>query len=282
MIKNILRTLTPAIIAVFCCRTTAAVTLFDSNGFEPPAYTTGAFTGSTYNGQLEGQPNSLPLFQQSGPNANKATVVSNTVGGTALQVVRLDRTSSPDTRWGVPLSGYPLSTTDQITISWNMRVEQSANQGNTFGPYFGIEAYASPGGGNTLLGSLGVDATTGDVLYQAAGTGELTETGTFAAFGAWNAYSIVLDYATHKYKTYFNNILLGSPIGFVDGAFNTFSDADLSGLQAAANSASIAGTAYYDNYRITEVPEPVSAVLAGIGALLLFGVRRSSRSPLAA
>ena len=280
MIKNIL--LTSAIIALFCCRASAATTLFDSNGFEPPAYTTGSFTGSTYNGQLEGQPNSIPVFQQSGPNANKATVVTNTVGGTALQVVRLDRTSSPDTRWGVPLSGYPLSTNDQIIISWDMRVEHSTDQGGTFGPYFGIEAYASPGGGNTLLGSLGVDATTGDVLYQAAGTGDLTETGSFAAFGVWYPYSIVLDYSTHQYKTFFNNIQLGGPIGFVDGAFNTFSDADLSGLQAAANSASIPGIAYYDNYRITEVPEPMSAMLAGIGVLLLWGVRRSSRSQRAA
>ena len=34
-----------------------------------------------------------------------------------------------------------------------------------------------------LLGSLGVDATTGEVLYQAPGTGFLTAAGPIVAFG---------------------------------------------------------------------------------------------------
>jgi hypothetical protein len=154
-----------------------------------------------------------------------------------------------------------------------MRVEGPAGVPNSnFGPFMGVEAYAQPGGGTTLLGSLGIDATTGEVLYQATGTGFFIAPGPTVAFGKWNSFEILLDYATKTYSTFLNNTLLVGGIGFVDGPFSTFSDADISGVTAAAGSEGVAGTAYYDNVLITEnvVPEPTSvAVWVLIGAVVL-------------
>ena len=91
-----------------------------------------------------------------------------------------------------------------------MKVQGPAgvNNGNQFGPFFGVEAYDDSGNAVGLLGSLGVDATTGDVLYQAAGTGFLTETGKLINFGQWNRFQIKLDYSTHMYTTYLNGATL--------------------------------------------------------------------------
>ena len=50
-----------------------------------------------------------------------------------------------------------------------------------YGPFFGVDTYdadVNP----YVLGSLGVDAKTGDVLYQLQGTGDLTDTGFLVTF----------------------------------------------------------------------------------------------------
>ena len=158
------------------------------------------------------------------------------------------------------------------------------NGDTTFGPFFGVEAYDDDGNPVGLLGSLGVDAATGDVLYQAAGTGFLTEIGSPVTFGQWNRFQIKLDYSTHQYSVYLNGGALGT-IGFVDqnnipGGLNEFSDADISTLAAAGDPASLAlaGTAYYDNFLVREgeciIPEPSTIVLVGLSLVMLSGLRR--------
>jgi hypothetical protein len=167
-----------------------------------------------------------------------------------------------------------------------MRVQGPAgvNNGNQFGPYFGVEAYDDAGNPVALLGSLGVDATTGDVLYQAAGSGDLTETGATVAFGQWNRFQIKLDYSTHQYTTYLNGAQVGVITTYVDnaaypGQLNEFTDGDIAALAAAGDSVSMAmtGTAYYDNFTIREgvcsVPEPASIGLAIMSLYAIFSGR---------
>jgi hypothetical protein len=165
-----------------------------------------------------------------------------------------------------------------------MRVERTTGQLGTFGPFFGVEAYdadnSPPAIG--LLGSLGVDATTGDVLYQFQDTGFFTETGTVVAFGSWRHYSIELNYAAHQYKVFLDNTLLATT-GFVDhniipGGLNHFTDADIAAIAAAGDLASdsLTGTAYFDNF-IVQVPEPsawVLAAFAGLGLIVNAAARR--------
>ena len=242
-----------------------AQVVVDSHGFEAPFFTT-TFNGT---GQLEGQTPATfngTWLRTKGPGLGSATVQTAVVASGA-QAVRVDRAANSDDRWGVPVSGYPASG-NFITVNWDMRVQQTAGPTNTFGPFLGMEAYDEDAVAIGLLGSLGVDATTGDVLFQAANTGFLTETGVTVAFGAWNHYAVEFNFSTHVYRFFLNGTLLGSQ-GFVDqtnvaGGLDEFTDANISALAAAGDPASqaLTGTAYFDNFDVTEgpIPEPASAV----------------------
>jgi hypothetical protein len=231
-----------AVLALVAQNATAASTIL-STGFESPYVP----------GLLQNQPTTPPKWATAGSGGSSANVETTFVK-TGAQAVRVDKVpstptpSSTDRRWAVPTTGFP--TQRFVIIDWDMAVSQSSSTGG-FGPFFGMESYdgtAAP----YVLGSLGVDASTGDVLYQAAGTGELTETvpRTIVTFGQWNHFRLVLDFAGDTYSAYFNGALKANP-GFVDGAFglNHFTDADIATLDASADPVSIglSASAYFDN-----------------------------------
>ena len=279
--------------------------IVNANGFEPTA-PYGFSTTFIGTGQLEGQINPPGEGQAIPPgqwlrtkNVGASTAfVQNTVfapgGGT--QAVKVDRAANSDVRWAVPVNalGYPDYPNPAppepaqpcIFITLDMRVEHSLGNGDsTFGPFFGVEAYDDDGNPVGLLGSLGVDAATGEVLYQAAGSGFLTPTGSMVGFGQWNKFQMKLDYSTHQYSVLLNGSMLGTS-GFVDqnnisGGLDQFSDADIAAVSAAGNAASLAltGTAYYDNFLVREgtcevVPEPSTMAVVGVGLALFSGLRR--------
>ena len=233
-----------------------AQVIVDGNGFEAPDFSTG---------QLEGQNNWLRM---SGAALGAANVQTATVYS-GDQAVQVDRAANSDDRWADPVVGWP--SLPIVLIDWDMRVEETLG-GAAYGPFFGVEAYADAGG-LSLLGSLGVDATTSDVLYQAQGTGFLTETGATVTFGEWNHYQIVLDYAADQYTVKLNGTPLATD-GFVDAiSGDVFSDADISAIAAAGDpvSQALTGTAYYDNFFVQQVPEPGSFLLA-LGATFAAGL----------
>jgi hypothetical protein len=270
--------------------------IVNAAGFELP-FTT-VFGGT---GQLEGQINPpgegqvlAPGQWQRTPGGTSTARVQSAVfaAGGGTQAVRVDRAANNDVRWFVPVAhlGYPdfpnpfppEPAQPLICISWDMRVEQTTGAAGTFGPFFGVEAYADSAVAPGLLGSLGVDATTGNVLYQATGTGALTATGSTVTFGQWNHFDIELDYSTDQYTISLNFTDLGT-FGFVDPGLNNFSDADISALAAAGNAASqaLTGTAYYDNFLVREgpcpIPEPATAALvaAGLATVVVLQLRAS-------
>ena len=129
-----------------------------------------------------------------------------------------------------------------------------------------------------LIGSLGVDATTGDVLYQAAGTGVLVESGSTVAFNEWNQFRIDIDFLLNQYTIGLNGVDLLTE-GFVDGAgLDQFTDAPLATFAAAPDAISQAtgGSAYFDNYRIVQgkIPEPTTLVLGMLALAAAQGLRR--------
>lgn len=217
--------------------TQAASTIVDANGFE------------SYNPMnLDGQSD----WVRAGTGGGTA-VVQNSVVNSGSQAVRIDRAPESSDRWAVPvgMDGHP--TNRYILIDWDMNVTATNATAGIFGPFFGVDSYddtISP----KVLGSLGVDATTGDVLYQAAGTGVLTETSTNIAFGVWNHFQIQLDFLEDKYSVLLNNTVLATT-GFVDGPTDTFTDADLAAFAASfdTNSKAQAGTAYFDNFLVRNV-----------------------------
>jgi hypothetical protein len=138
-----------------------------------------------------------------------------------------------------------------------MRVQQTVS--TSFGPFFGIEGYdadISP----CLLGSLGVDASTGEVLYQAAGSGAFTVASIAPlAFNQWNHFRLVFDFggaSPDTYRGYVNGTAVTPSTGFVDGSFglDQFTDADISTLAVGPGAPydSLAGTAYFDNLLVRD------------------------------
>jgi hypothetical protein len=219
-------------------RSAAAIDLLNTAGFE--SY---ALTG------LAGQ-NSW-LTSGTGGSAN----VQQTVVLDGSNAVRVDRAASAgaDRRWYVPVNDAPNHRF--VIVDWDMRAEQTVSA--AFGPFLGIEAYDYLGDilfvDKGILGSLGIDASTGDVLYQVPG-GTLAETGQLASFGAWHHYRIVIDFMSNQYHTFFDSNLLTSS-AFVDGSgLNDFTDADIAALAAQADptSQALPGTAYFDNFRVRD------------------------------
>lgn len=238
--------------------------IVNSDGFESPDYST-TFDGT---GSLEGQDGWLTA----GGGVSTATV-QTTVVASGTQAVRVDRGASSDDFWAVPVVGFPSVGFDQVIVEWDMRVEDSGSTG--FGPFFGVQVNDDNGVPLLQAAGFGVDAATGDVLFQAGSTGFLTETGTFATFGEWNNFRIELDYSTDMYSYYFNDGLLGTT-SFVDAGVGGFTDADITAIAAAGDATSQAatGTAYFDNFVVSEVPEPGSLALLAMGVGLLVSRRR--------
>jgi hypothetical protein len=87
---------------------------------------------------------------------------------------------------------------------------------------------------------------------------------------------MLLDYQSGSYSIFVNGALKATE-GFVDSGIADFTDAPIAALAASGDPASLsaAGTAYVDNYVISEVPEPG---LAWVGLLGLAFLKRDSRS----
>lgn len=214
----------------------AAGMILDSGGFENP-YAIGL---------LQGQFGWLTA----GSGTSTATV-QNSIAQSGSQAVQVVRTANSDRRWAVPVSGFP--TQRFVAIDWDMRVSPPSNL-TAFGPFFGVDTYDADTG-IYVLGSLGVDATTGDVLYQIQGTGDLTETGTFVTLNQWHHYRIVLDFGMDTYRGYVNGALVATT-GFVDGNFglNDFTDADIAAFAAGEDPTSqgLSSTAVFDNFLVRD------------------------------
>lgn len=245
----------------------SAAVIYDSGGFEEPRFAAGA--------PLEGQDPAQGPWVRSGGTASSATVQSTVVqsGSQAVQVNR----QGDDTFWGV-IEPEP-AVAGQIAVEWDLNVVQATHAGD-FGPFFGVQAYDALDNAPLLIGAAGIDAKTGEFLYQEAGTGNLVA-GPVLTFNTWHRFSMVLDYDTDTYSVLVNGSPLLTGEGFVDdpalGEIDDFTDAPLVAL-AAGNSPqeqAAAGTAFYDNYRV--VPEPAALSLIGMGALALLG-RRARRA----
>ncbi|MCA9240149.1 MAG: hypothetical protein KDA37_08120 [Planctomycetales bacterium] len=264
----------------------ATTMIIDGEGFESPSYSTTFAT----TGQLEGQASKLPndapfpgfATWVASTGTTSTAVVTASMASSGSQSVQIDRAANEAPgggRWGANIVGWPSER--YVCIEWDMKVLDAGGPLGTFGPFFGVEAYDDDGIGasNGRIGLLGVDATTGDVLYTATGTGFLSETGAVVSFGDWNTYRIDLDFVAHEYGVYLNDVLLVTE-PFEEGAgLDELTDAPLATFAAAgdATSQGLTGTAFFDNYSVfqmsAKVPEPGSLLLV-ISCLGVAATRR--------
>lgn len=244
---------------------TRATTIYDSQGFEPPTFHTGNLVGQdTANG---------PWVQSGTGTAVVQTAIAE--GTQAVQVTR----QGQDVYFAV-VKPVPF-VQGTIEVDWDENVPQATGS-QPFGPYFGVSAYDALDTGTNnplLIGSAGIDATTGQVLFQDGGTGFIDATTGTVSFDKFHAFKMLLNFDTQQYQVYVDGALQTTQ-GFVDSTasnpINSFTDADLSALAANGDAASLAatGSAYYDNYVITQTPEPASAGVMAIAGLLLLRRRR--------
>jgi hypothetical protein len=249
----------------------ATLTIYDSGGFESPRFV----ESQNLQGQDAPPGGEGPWRKDSG--VSSALVQADVVSG-GLQGVRVSRVANAngDTRWAVLKPVTPIPSQEVITIDFDMRVEQAT--GLSFGPAFGIECYDGSVGSPKLIGSLTVDATTGDVLYAAAGSGVLRESGTVIPLGVFRQYTLSADFTARTYSTFLDGALLHTE-PFVDNTAVRFTDAPLVTFAATPDSiATATGTAYYDNYVLKTVPEPGLMPLLAPAAFALFRRRPAIHS----
>ncbi len=225
-------------------------TIVDSLGFEPPAYALG---------NLEGQNGWLPS------GFGNTAEVQNVDVASGLQAVEVTRNAGKNQRWAVPKFGFPAER--YVAVAWDMKVMETTDTGTTgFGPFFGVETYDSDGPMG-LLGSLGVDATTGEILLQLEDTGYLDPIGT-VPFDEWHHFEMLLDFGTDEYTVYMDGVAL-STMGFVDRGMglDQFTDADISAIGAGGDPLSIGatGTAFFDNFLVSQMAPSTDGDIDGDG-----------------
>jgi hypothetical protein len=198
-------------------------------------------------------------WQQLGSPAGAATVQSTTAAS-GSQSVRLDRAAGADNWWGVPL-GNQAPAGPFVFVSWDMRVKATGAETGALGPFMGVQAYDDAGGFG-LLGSLGVDATTMDLVYQRQGDGVIVEAGRKLSSDTWYSFGLLFDFNAHTFTIYFEQqpILTNELVDFhAPGAnLDRLTDADFVALAAQPNSASqlLTATAFADNFRIVSGDSP--------------------------
>lgn len=220
----------------------AATTILDTQGFE--GYSVGA---------LQGQLADARLWQTVGDGGSSATV-TNSVGVAGSKGVQVNRALRSDDWWGVTYTGAGFPTSRYVFIDWDMKVNNTGAGAGVQGPFMGVESY-DDANIPKLLGSLGVDATTRDVMYVDPGTGFLTETG-LTVDNNWHHYQIRLDFAGDLYSTSVDNDSPPlQPIAFVGGPSSTFSDADIAAFAGGADNDSQrqTATAFFDNFIVRQI-----------------------------
>jgi PEP-CTERM motif-containing protein len=240
---------------------------YDSGGFEPPRFVPGPL--ATQDPAPPG-----PWVKDLGTGT--AVVQTGTVKS-GLQAVQVNRPAAAtgDTRWAVQQAAFG-SSLQLVRVSWDMNVTGTQVPNVPFGPFFGVEGYDASGSTPLLAGSLGLDATTGDVLIQESGTGAFVETGSVLPFNTWNRFVLEMNYSTKTYQAFVNGNPAGEPEPFVDLGIVGFTDAPISTLAASDGAGLLApGTAYFDNYSIEVVPEPASMAIIGLASLGLLRRRRA-------
>jgi hypothetical protein len=264
---------------LFGSQTYAAGARVDTGGFE--SFTLGSLVPDPTPNTMPDAPNLgqqgwVGIDQIAETENVETAVIQSTIKKSGSRALQVERAAGVDNRWAVVFGNssnpdtlavtlvqnrIPLPSAPQrfMLIDWDMLVvdAEGNSQGGELGPYFGVEAYdsASSPPNNGLLGSLGVDASTGQVVYQQTGNGEFKNTGQVVDFGVWNHFAMLLDYSLDSYRMFLNGAPIGS-YGFVDGSLglNHFTDADIAALAIDGNAASTAieGTAYFDNFRVLD------------------------------
>ncbi len=265
--KNIAKpTLIIAVATALSASSALAATLFDSGGFEGPAYSLGNLAGQNgWNGVF--------------PAANTGVAqVENTVVSSGSQAVQMSGGSST---WNWSDVAYTPAAGEIVRVSFDVR-RSAFTAVNNFG-YF-VDVYDGAGdriartglvrtGTSTAPGSVQGLVTIGANGANAAGSYLI---GTPLLNDTWYSFMMNMDFASDTYAVSINGTQISSGLPFFTAASDIFeADLQLSGATGATD------MGYFDNYRVEVIPEPTAMSimllgLAGLGGRAWLG-RRPTR-----
>jgi len=236
----------------------SAATLFDSGGFEAPAYTLG---------NLQGQ-NGFQFF-----GSATAMVVQNSVVSSGSQAVQL---SGGTTTWDWPSLEYTPGAAEIIRVSFDVRWG-SFTANNNFG-YF-IDVYSTTAEGGNRVARTGLVRTgtatapgnvQGLVTIGGATPGSYLVDGPLSN-NTWYKFIMDMDFASDTFSVSINGTPVATALPFVT-ASTGIGDADLQISSVAGSTDS----GFIDNYKVEAlvVPEPGVFAISALGGLALVGLRR--------
>lgn len=218
----------------------AQTTVYDSGGFESPVF----LLEQGLDGQDPGKPLGNGPWAQDGGTSRAVVTAINPIDGTKAVKVTRNPGATGDTRWGVVKPTVPTGTNNVVDIRFDMKVVQRPGE---YGPLFGVEAYDYAYGKPVLIGTLLHDASTGELLYRKAGTGEAVGTGYFPDLVVHHHYRLSLNFTAKTYSLFVDESLVRTE-GFVSPLASAFYDAPVVTLSAGGDDDT--GIAYFDNYRV--------------------------------
>lgn len=215
---------------------------FDAAGFEDPNYVIGTDLSTT------------SPWTRSGASTITGNVTNFARDGAKGVTMNRPSTVAPFSalrEYPNVTPSSPPSGRTKMWISWDQYVPSPTSVTN-LGPFMGMEAY---GGLNvapfyTRLAAAGVDAKTGELLWL---NGTLqTASGAFATFDEWHHFDLVLDYSSRTYAVMMdgNVVPAASAVPFQSLISTTFSDADITAVQAQPEPPIEEGKAHFDNYNV--------------------------------
>ena len=286
-----------AVIAVSPAAAQAQISLFNSNGFEPPTFAPGVLA-SYYGGGTGGQQNYLTTdFNQL--LGSPAGTIQTALVQSGTQAFRINGSQLfDDTSFGGQTfwyRNYPtaatafnpvVSGTPIVRVNYNQYVSSvplNLNEMPVVGTY--MEGYSQVGSAQGIVGQL--------MLNQNGGVTAMTVNGNFVntannyyTHDAWHSLQVEFNFASQTYRAFldgnpvtFGASLVNVPFRNSNGPTDRIAEY---GFQAAFNEATTVtnNNAYFDNYSIvaTPVPEPSSLLFGGVALIGLRLIRRRPRN----
>lgn len=246
------RVLAATIVVLLLAGSPALAVVLTTNGFEYTANPNRQFVGGNNLAGQQGWKGDDPLIDT---DPSSTAVIVDTEAADGTQSLEVNRLPNSDRRWALPVSGLP--TGRHIVISWDQKTSLTGDN-SVYGPLLGVEAYDGTGV-LALIGSVFVDGSTGDVIYQAANTGFVTDSGLDVVDNQWTKFEMTLDFDLEKYTVKMQRPADADPVlvvteDFVDKNLGTgidaFTDADIAAIAGHPDPASQAATgqAWFDNF----------------------------------
>ena len=230
---------------VACARATV---LFDSGGFEPPAYQAG---------KLRGQNNWIE--QRARAHAGQ---VASSVVRSGVQAVELNSNITNNSYY--PKLEYTPLAGEIVQVECD--IARTISTTPSFG--FLIDVYGTNG---LRVARAGLGTSDGQIrAVRTLATGTSPVNGTIFAPLQWAHFEMRLNFAAHTWDVLVDGVLAAGGMPMLNQSALGIADADLQ--VATFNASTDAG--YFDNYVVRAIPAPGAIALALLGGLIAARRRR--------